>query len=56
MMQLGERQFSVHTGDTACIPPGTEYNIVNTGNSELKIIAMSAPPFQENDTVITGDS
>lgn len=53
MQLVGKGHFTVHVGDTICIDPGTEYNIINTSDTTaLKIIAMSSPPFQPNDTVI----
>ena len=49
-MTLGEAVFGVLPGDTVCIPPGTPHSIRNTGNSELKILCSSSPPYSHEDT------
>ena len=50
LMMLGDESFTVKPGDTICIPPGTTHNIMNTGNSELKILCCSAPAYSHEDT------
>ena len=56
MMVLGVRQFAVRVGDTICTDPGTEHKISNTGQTDLKFIDISSPPYQHEDTVITEPS
>ena len=53
-MELAGNQFVVHAGDCVCINPGMEHRITNTGSEELKIIAVSSPPYQHTDTEVTG--
>lgn len=50
MMQLGEDEFEVNSGDTVCIPPGTAHCIHNTGNDELVILCCCSPAYQHEDT------
>ena len=52
LMELGGRQFLVQAGDTVCIYPGTEHRITNdtSSGSELRLIAVSSPPYQHSDT------
>jgi mannose-6-phosphate isomerase-like protein (cupin superfamily) len=54
LMELGGRQFMVQAGDTVCIDPGTEHRITNntSGSTELKIIAVSSPPYQHSDSEV----
>ena len=54
LMELGGRQFMVQAGDTVCIDPGSEHGITNnsSGSTELKIIAVSSPPYQHSDTEV----
>ena len=49
-MEMAGKQFAVDTGDTVCINPGTEHRITNSGDQELKFIAVSSPPYQHEDT------
>ena len=55
-MELAGGQFEVHKGDTVCINPGVEHRITNTGEGPLKIIAVSAPPYQHEDTELEEQS
>lgn len=50
VMQLGNEQFVVRTGDTVLIPPGTPHAIENRGNEVLKILCSCAPPYSHADT------
>lgn len=49
-MTLANEQFSVITGDTICIPPGTAHCIENTGTEALHILCMCSPPYSHADT------
>ena len=54
LMELGGGQFMVHAGDTVCIDPGTVHCITNTSStSELRLLAISAPPYTHSDTELT---
>jgi mannose-6-phosphate isomerase-like protein (cupin superfamily) len=49
-MQLGNEEFSVRSGDTICIPPGTAHRITNTGTQPLRILCCCSPPYAHEDT------
>jgi mannose-6-phosphate isomerase-like protein (cupin superfamily) len=49
-MTLGDRQFTVNTGDSIVIPPGTPHCIENTGQSLLTILCCCAPAYRHDDT------
>ncbi len=51
-MTLGERVFTVSTGDTICILPGTAHKIKNTENQKLVILCCCSPPYSHNDTIL----
>lgn len=50
LMTLGEEKFTVVTGDTVCISPGTAHCIKNTGSSDLKIMCCCSPAYSHEDT------
>jgi mannose-6-phosphate isomerase-like protein (cupin superfamily) len=50
VMQLGDEQFMISSGDTVLIPQGTPHAIENSGNEELKILCCCAPPYSHDDT------
>jgi mannose-6-phosphate isomerase-like protein (cupin superfamily) len=50
LMRLGDQEFSVKSGDTVNIAPGTMHQIRNTGEGELKLLCMCAPPYEHEDT------
>ena len=50
VMQLSDERFSVSTGDTVLIPPGTPHSIENCSDYELKILCCCAPPYSHDDT------
>ncbi len=50
LMRLGDGEFSVKTGDTVNIPPGTPHRISNTGDVDLKILCACTPPYSHEDT------
>ncbi|MCW9048525.1 MAG: cupin domain-containing protein [Gammaproteobacteria bacterium] len=52
-MNLNKETTQVTTGDTICIMPGTEHNIENTGNENLKILCCCSPAYSHDDTIIT---
>lgn len=52
MMTLGREHFSIHSGDTICIYPGTPHRVVNSGNEPLRILCCCAPPYSHSDTEI----
>ena len=52
LMRLGNKTFSVASGDTICIPPNTEHNIKNTGSDTLKILCCCSPAYSHHDTLL----
>ncbi|MEA2038935.1 MAG: cupin domain-containing protein [Thermodesulfobacteriota bacterium] len=50
LMSLDNDTFSVRTGDTVCIQPGTSHWIKNTGDAPLRILCCCAPPYSHDDT------
>lgn len=52
LMTLADEQFDVEEGDTVCIPPGTAHCILNTGDSDLKILCCCSPAYRHEDTEI----
>lgn len=49
-MTLGGEMFTVVSGDTVCIPPGTPHCIKNTGTTDLVILCCCAPAYSHKDT------
>ena len=52
VMTLADRDFTVASGDTVCIPPGTAHCVANTGDAPLKIICACSPAYSHDDTEI----
>ena len=50
LMTLGDQQFSVVSGDSICIPPGTAHCIENDADIPLLILCCCAPPYAHADT------
>ncbi len=49
-MTLGQKQFSVQSGDSIVILPGTAHNIENDGEQDLHILCSCAPAYSHDDT------
>lgn len=49
-MTLAGEEFTVETGDTVCIPPGTPHCIENIGAVPLKILCCCSPAYSHDDT------
>jgi len=56
VMTLGNEETEIRTGDTLCIPPGTEHRVKNTGEKPLKILCCCSPAYSHDDTVFAGSS
>ncbi|MFA5627708.1 MAG: cupin domain-containing protein [Thiohalomonadaceae bacterium] len=50
LMQLGNDEFPIATGDTICILPGTPHLVRNTGNKPLHFLCCCAPAYSHDDT------
>ena len=55
MMRLGDDIFSVATGDSIIIAPGTPHNILNNGDQVLKILCCCSPAYSDSDTEIISE-
>jgi len=51
-MYLSNKIFHIISGNTICIPPGTQHCIENTGNDDLKILCCCSPAYSHDDTVL----
>lgn len=51
-MRLGDEARSVGPGDAVAIPPGVVHQIVNTGDTELRLLCCCAPAYEDSDTVL----
>ena len=49
----GSDEFAVEADDAVVIPAGTLHNVVNTGDTELKLYTIYSPPEHKDDTVHT---
>lgn len=48
---LGGVESKIREGDAVIIPQGVEHNIINTGQNELKIYTVYAPPEHKDGVV-----
>jgi mannose-6-phosphate isomerase-like protein (cupin superfamily) len=53
-MRLGEEEADVHAGDCVVIPPGAPHKLWSTGSTPLVLLCCCAPPYSDEDTVMTG--
>ena len=44
----------VRAGDCVVIPPGAAHKLTNTGAEPLTLLCCCAPPYSNDDTVLTG--
>lgn len=52
-MRLGELEFGVHAGHCVVIPPGVAHKLWNPGSEPLVLLCCCAPPYSDEDTVVT---
>jgi len=45
------REFSIKNGTAFIIPEGSEHNVINTGDGDLKLYAVYAPPNHPEGTI-----
>lgn len=53
-MRLGEDEAAVRAGDTVVIAPGLRHKLWNDGTEPLVLYCCCAPPYRDDDTVLTG--
>lgn len=49
-MKLGAEVFSVRSGDTVAIAPGTAHSVENTGQGVMTILCACSPAYDHDDT------
>jgi mannose-6-phosphate isomerase-like protein (cupin superfamily) len=52
-MRLGDEEDDVRAGDAVVIPPGIRHKLFNTGTEPLVLMCCCAPPYTDEDTVLT---
>ncbi|HVL95266.1 MAG TPA: cupin domain-containing protein [Solirubrobacteraceae bacterium] len=52
-LRIGDEERDVRPGDCAVIPPGAEHKLHNTGDEPLVLLCCCAPPYSDEDTVLT---
>jgi mannose-6-phosphate isomerase-like protein (cupin superfamily) len=53
-MRLEDEEAEVRAGDMVVIPPGAKHKLWNPGSEPLVLLCCCAPPYREEDTVLTG--
>lgn len=53
-MRLGEEEGEVRAGDTVVIAPAVRHKLWNPGPEPLVLYCCCAPPYRDEDTVLTG--
>jgi len=51
-MTIDDETREVGSGDAIAIPPATQHQITNTGDTVLKFLCCCAPGYQHEDTVL----
>lgn len=51
VLNNGEREYDLEDDWTVIVPAGTYHNVINTGNTELKLYTLYSPPDHLKDTV-----
>ena len=52
-IRLGDEEAEVCGGDTVVIPPGVRHKLWNEGSEPLVLLCCCAPPYRNEDTVLT---
>jgi mannose-6-phosphate isomerase-like protein (cupin superfamily) len=53
-LRVGNEHRDVHAGQCVVIAPGEIHELVNTGDEPLTLLCCCAPPYSDEDTVLTG--
>lgn len=51
VVELDGVEHSVTDGDAVVIPEGTKHNVINTGDTDLKLYSLYSPPEHKDGTV-----
>lgn len=54
LLNLGARRLEIRPGDAILISPGCEHSVLCAGPEPLRILCLCSPPYQHEDTEITG--
>ncbi len=53
-LRVGDEYRDVRAGECVVIAPGTVHKLANTGLEPLKLLCCCAPPYSNDDTILTG--
>ncbi|MGI8729988.1 MAG: cupin domain-containing protein [Solirubrobacteraceae bacterium] len=53
-LRVGDDERDVRAGECVVIAPGAPHKLTNTGDEPLKLLCCCAPPYSNEDTVLTG--
>jgi mannose-6-phosphate isomerase-like protein (cupin superfamily) len=53
-LRVGDDVRDVRAGECVVIPPGAVHKLTNTGAQPLTLLCCCAPPYSNDDTVLTG--
>ena len=53
-LRVGDEYRDVRAGECVVIPPGAVHKLTNTADEPLKLMCCCAPPYSNDDTVLTG--
>ncbi len=53
-MRLGDEEADIRAGDMVVIAPGIKHKLWNPGPEPLVLFCCCAPPYRDEDTVLTG--
>ena len=48
---INNTEYNVKDGDSIIIPAGSKHNVINTGNEDLKMYTIYAPPHHKDKTI-----
>ncbi len=53
-LRVGDEYRDVRAGECVVIAPGAVHKLTNTADEPLKLLCCCAPPYSNDDTVLTG--
>ena len=53
-LRVGDEERDVRAGECVVIPAGAVHKLTNTGEKPMKLLCCCAPPYSNDDTVLTG--
>lgn len=55
VLRRGAHSARIGPGAALLIPPGVEHSLTCVGSEALRILCLCAPPYEDEDTVLTGE-